>query len=84
MPNRPRPASLSDVDSVDGATPTPSWEPSGKERRGGVLVWGWVHLGLCRRLGGPDGGGSPPVGGVGGCWRGGETLGVDEGVVESE
>ena len=34
-PKRPRPASLSGEESVDGATPTLSWEPNGKERAGG-------------------------------------------------
>ena len=38
-PKRPSPASLSNVVSVDGATPTPSWVPKGKvgDRGGSYL-----------------------------------------------
>ena len=38
IPKRPRPASLSGVESVEAATPTPSLDPRGKERSGGGRV----------------------------------------------
>ena len=40
MPKRPMPASLSGVESVEVATPTPSWVPRGKESAGGGGMWG--------------------------------------------
>ena len=40
MPKRPSPASLSDEESVEVATLTPSWVPRGKESAGGGGMWG--------------------------------------------
>ena len=48
IPKRPRPASLSGVESVEAATPTPSRVPRGKESAGGGEVRGgvsWVKVG---------------------------------------
>ena len=39
IPKRPKPASLSGVESVEAATPTPSLVPRGKESAGGGM-WG--------------------------------------------
>ena len=40
MSKRPRPASLSGEESVEDATPTPSWVPRGKASAGGGELWG--------------------------------------------
>ena len=47
IPKRPRLASLSGVESVEAATPTPSLVPRGEESAGGGDVGGvsWVKVG---------------------------------------
>ena len=52
IPKRPRPASLSGEESVEAATPTPSWDPRGKERSSGGRVVGG-SWGLCKKWGCP-------------------------------
>ena len=46
VPKSPRPASLSGVESVEAATPTPSLVPRGKESAGGGDVGrvSWVKV----------------------------------------
>ena len=69
IPKRPRPASLSGDESVEAATPTPSWDPRGKERSGGGRVVGG-HGGLwCKKWGVPCVGGFLQEEGVGMRWR---------------
>ena len=50
MPYRPSPAALSGEESVEVATPTPSWVPRGKER---AVGGGWGRV-ICVKIG--DGG----------------------------
>ena len=73
-PKRPRPASLSRDESVDGATPTPSCVPKGKEiDRGGAVgmrvgsdrsVYEMGGLGVGESVGAGVGGGMGEVVGI--------------------
>ena len=66
-PKRPRPASLSGVESVDGATPTPSCVPKGKEiDRGGAVGMGVGSDKSVYEIGGLGVGETVGAGGVGG------------------
>ena len=66
IPKRPRPASLSGVESVEAATPTPSRVPRGKESAGGGgRCGGGGQLGQGRRWGAPCVGGLHQEGEVG-------------------
>ena len=61
---------MSGEESVEAATPTPSWDPRGKERSGGGrVVGGRGHGGLCKRWGVPYVGGFLQEEGVGMLWR---------------
>ena len=67
MPKSPMPASLSGEESVEVATPTPSWVPQGKERAvgggmGDESFVSWYEMGVpC--VGGLLGGKGVDVGG---------------------